>query len=146
MNKLNLILLTIFLSIFLFLIFSCGKEDEVSPSEVSRVQESEDQKDSLNPVNIKDNYWGCWKEATGKQGVYDITLTEADTGMHNITFSFDCSKNPLLSMDIGYFRNDTLILDNGLYEFWCYIQRDTLYYSVNNLGNLGENTEKFIKN
>ena len=43
---------------------------------------------------------------------------------------------------LGVFRNDTLILDNGTYEFWCFIENDTLLYSAYGVG---APPERFVK-
>lgn len=89
-------------------------------------------------------YWGCWTEATGKLGVYDITLSGDYSDFHNITIGNDCGSQLVASLDIGFFRNDTLILDNGQYEFWCYLKGDTLLYSAN-LHNITPTIEKLVK-
>lgn len=85
-------------------------------------------KENIEPSNVSD-YWGCWQEATGKTNVYDILLRGNGKELHNFTLGFDCGNvNVVASLDVGFFRNDTLVLDNGTYEFKCYLQSDTLFY------------------
>ncbi len=101
----------------------------------------ESEGDSVNEINETANYWGCWKEANGNIGVYDIILTENQTEPHTFTIGEDCESLNLGEYD-AVFRNDTLIIDDGLYEYWCFIVQDTLYYSayVSNAS-----TEVFVK-
>lgn len=84
-------------------------------------------------------YWGCWEESTGKTGVFDVILTPGSP--HNITLGEGCGDIVAASLDIGFFRNDTLIFDNGQGEFWALLQGDTLLYSAEN----SRNIEKLIK-
>ena len=65
-------------------------------------------------------YWGCWVHQN--PDVFDILLQPG-------RFSFGTDCKAISSFDIGYFRNDTLILDNGNFEYWCLLQSDTLVYS-----------------
>ena len=92
----------------------------------------------------QDSYWGCWTEATGKSGVYDVKISGNSSDFHNITIGDQCGSQLVASFDIGFFRNDTLILDNGQYEFWCYLKGDTLLYSAN-LEAITSTIEKLIK-
>ena len=108
-------------------LFSCQKENDI--------QLLEDQA----------SYWGCWTEATGKNGVYDVKLSGNSSEFHNITIGDNCGLQLVASFDIGFFRNDTLILDNGQHEFWCYLKGDTLLYSAN-LKAITPTIEKFTKN
>lgn len=76
-------------------------------------------------------YWGCWTEATGKPGVYDMILIEDTISLHSVELVTSCTSGTVgPAQNIGFFRNDTLILDNGIYEFWCFIENDTLLYSA----------------
>lgn len=114
------------LTIVTMILLSCNKSD-ITPE---------------NKVNHND-YWGCWTEATGKTEYYDLILTENESEPHRLEMGNDCA--PLLSigyLDIGVFRNDTLILDNGIAEYWCYIKMDTMYYSAYVLN---ASTEVFVK-
>jgi len=78
----------------------------------------------------KAKYWGCWREATGNRDLYDLILQEGSGYWHNITIGDDCGETAIVSLDIGFFRNDTLILDDGKYEYWAFLQGDTLLYSA----------------
>jgi hypothetical protein len=78
----------------------------------------------------KSDYWGCWREINNTEGYYDIILTEGDP--HRFELAIDCIPVTGLRMDVGLFRNDTLILDNGIAEYWCYLHRDTLHFSSGN--------------
>ena len=102
--------------------------------------------EEIEPVSLEPStsyeYWGCWTEATGKAGVYDLGLTENPSGLHTLTFGTVCGVDTAASMNIGFFRNDTLILDNGDFEFWGYIANDTLVYSAYAQG---ATTERFVK-
>lgn len=102
--------------------------------------------EEVDTLSIEDQatYWGCWTEATGKNGVYDVKLSGNSFEFHNITIGNDCGSQLVASFDIGFFRNDTLILDNGQYEFWCYLKGDTLLYSAN-LQAITPTIEKLIK-
>jgi len=107
-------------------IYSCKKEDTPEPSSGSTTNTTTSQPPPTPPVV---DYWGCWREATGKTGVYDIVLTEDTAGPHIIELATSCA--PVVpSQDIGIFRNDTLILDNGTIEYWCFIVGDTMLYSA----------------
>lgn len=119
---------------------SCKKEDPTEPSNNSTTNTTTTQPPPTN--NPYDDYWGCWRESTGNPGYYDIILVEDTIGPHELYFGTLCVADSMLFLDVGVFRNDTLILDNGTYEFWCFIENDTLLYSayVPNA-----TTEKYIK-
>ncbi len=88
-------------------------------------------------------YWGCWREANSTPGVYDIILIENTTEPHTFQLGNSCIQEPAIpSQDMGVFRNDTLILNNGVYEFWCFIVNDTMLYSAYAPN---ATTERFIK-
>lgn len=77
------------------------------------------------------NYWGCWRQADGNTAVYDILLTEDTAGPHIFELATSCVPEPAIPPQaVGVFRNDTLILDNGMFEYWCFIENDTLIYSA----------------
>ena len=79
----------------------------------------------------KNAYWGCWVEATGKPGVYDLKLAGEGLHFYSATLGHDCGDKIVVFLEAGVFRNDTLFLDNGQHEFRCYLQGDTLLYSSN---------------
>lgn len=107
----------IFVLSILTSLISCNKEDK----------DSNPNKDIVS----EDDYWGCWEEASGNTGVYDIILTENSSEPHKFQFGTNCIPvTSIPAQDIGVFRNDTLILDNGVYEYWCIIVDDTLHYSA----------------
>ena len=114
----TLLLVVIFIS-------ACKKEDTPPPENNSTTNNT-----TTSPPPYAD-YWGCWREATGKPGVYDIILTENQAKPHTFQFATLCVGEPNIPpQDIGVFRNDTLILDNGTFEYWCFIENDTLLYSA----------------
>lgn len=69
-------------------------------------------------------------EATGKKGVYDLELIGQGFEISSAALGYDCSSQIVVFLDSGFFRNDTLILDNGQNKFWCYLQNDTLSFSA----------------
>lgn len=81
-------------------------------------------------VNDQALYWGCWREVNNTDGVYDIILEENTPGTHKFSFGNNCKEDIVSTLETGTFRNDTLIIDNGNFEYWCYIKSDTLYYSA----------------
>lgn len=120
--KLSLIAIVIFFG-------ACKKEDPPPPNNNS----------TSNNITVPPppppppyaNYWGCWREATGKPGVYDIILTEDTITPHIFEFATACVPEPAIPPQaVGVFRNDTLILDNGIFEYWCFIIGDTMLYSA----------------
>lgn len=119
-------------------LFSCKKEEPPTPSNSTT---------TINTTNTPPppyaDYWGCWREATGKIGAYDIILTEDTVTPHIFEFATLCIPEPIIpAQPLGIFRNDTLILDNGIYEYWCFIVGDTMLYSAYGLSVA---TEKFTK-
>ncbi len=129
------------LSLITIILFSitCKKEDPPEPNN-SIINNTTTPPPPPPPYA---DYWGCWREATGKIGYKDIILIENQSEPHTIQVGISCVKDPaILSLDIGVFRNDTLILDNGTFEYWCFIVTDTLIYGV-----YVPNTEtdKFVK-
>ena len=125
------------LSLIAIVIFSsCKKEDTPEPDNNSNTQ-------TVTPPPPYANYWGCWREATGKIGYNDIILIENLSGPHTFQVGDSCIHISIIpALDIGVFRNDTLILDNGTFEYWCFIVTDTLIYGVYAPGT---ETDKFIK-
>lgn len=111
------------ISLFILFSFGCKKEDTPEPSNNSTTTQPPPPTQSIT-------YWGCWREATGNTGAYDIILIENQAEPHTLQFGTLCVGDPILVQDIGIFRNDTLILDNGMFEYWCFIENDTLLYSV----------------
>lgn len=98
-----------------------------------------------NEIEISEAYWGCWREANNTVGVFDLILIENQSEPHGIGLGTNCVLNENTGIqDIGVLRDDTLILDNGVNEFWCFIQNDTLLYSANVSG-AELPIEKFIK-
>lgn len=104
----------------------CGKDDpEPEPEPI------------IIMTNDYSNYWGCWGTSEYDTiidsiliSAYDIILTENTPEPHRFEFAVDCVPISIGPMDIGVFRNDTLILDNGIFEYWCFIVDDTMYYSA----------------
>ena len=94
------------------------------------------------PTDPHEKYWGCW--TTGKAGYYDVNLKGNGSELHTFAIVESCGLAVVASTDIGFFRNDTLILDNGIAEFWCYIEIDTLSFSVNIAG-FDADVEKLTK-
>jgi hypothetical protein len=89
------------------------------------------------------NYFRCWREYRNMPGYYDLIITEMTKEPHRIEFGLDCKPIEGLLMDIGIFRNDTLIMDNGLNVYWAYYRADTLYYSA--YSDVELKVEKFLK-
>lgn len=128
----------IYLPIIIILISTaCKKEDPPTPTSNNTVT-------TPPPTQqTQSDYWGCWREGTGKIGHHDMILIEQTTKPHTIQVADQCVHiSTIPALDIGVFRNDTLILDNGIFEFWCYIVGDTLIYGVYAPGT---ETDKFIK-
>ena len=123
----------IYLLIAVLSIACSGEVDEIgemideaqADNEIPEAPEEVEEADSLNA-----DYWGCWTEHTGDPYVYDISLTEIEQGSHRLDLGKDCDALPVASIEAGYFRNDTLIIDNGHNVYWCFVQSDTLYYSA----------------
>lgn len=79
---------------------------------------------------VPGDYWGCWKEAFGAP-VYDILLTDGVSIPHGFQFGTTCIPEQSIPVqNIGVFRNDSLTFDNGTYEYWCYVDGDTLTYGA----------------
>ncbi len=79
--------------------------------------------EEVDTLSIDDPYLGCWTEVTGKPGVYDITI-EVD----KFALGYGCQAT-IVAEGTSFLRNDTLILDVGAFEYWCYLKGDTLLYS-----------------
>ena len=105
------------------MVTACKKEDPSEPSSTTTTSNTiTPPPPPPTPQSV--DYWGCWRESTGKVGVYDIILTEDTVGPHMFGFGTLCVPEPSIpAQALGVFRNDTLILDNGTYEFWCFIRR-----------------------
>jgi hypothetical protein len=107
----------IYTFLILALLTACSQDDEMQP---------------MNDIITNDaqsDFWGCWGEASGNHGYYDIVLEYNPEGRHTITLGDDCKDGRIVaSADVGYFRGDTLILDDGINQIMCYIAYDTLYY------------------
>lgn len=83
----------------------------------------------FNSTNSHDNYFGCWKGVKGQTKSYDIILTKNEKEPHTFQFGSKCKPKKITTLDVGKFRNDTLIIDNGKFEYWCHLKNDTLTYS-----------------
>ena len=131
------------ITLLLVVIFigACKKEDPPQPSNNTTNTQTVTPPPPPPPPVV--DYWGCWREATGKLGYKDLILIENQSEPHTVQVGISCIKDPAIpSQDIGVFRNDTLILDNGTFEYWCFIVGDTLIYGVY-VPNT--DTDKFIK-
>jgi len=121
------------LVVFIILSFAgCKKDDPKKDPPVN-----------TNVAPVYAQYWGCWTEAYGTVGVYDIILTENPTEPHDFQFGTSCVPEVSIpALSAGVFRNDTLILDNGTFEYWCFVENDTLLYAAYGVVS---SPEKFIK-
>ncbi len=82
-------------------------------------------------TKLQDRYWGCWKEYKNDPTYHDIRLTKSDAGRHGFQLGQNCvGLSAAPRQNNGFFRNDTLILDNGNFEYWCFLKSDTLYYNA----------------
>lgn len=86
------------------------------------------QEEPIEPEDLHADYWGCW--TTGITTSHDVTLEDNGPRLHTFAIVEACGLDVVASMDLGFFRNDTLILDNGTFEFWCYLEDDTLSLSA----------------
>lgn len=102
---------------FIFLAFGCG-EDDPSPEGPS-------------------NYWGCWTEATGTAGAYDIILAGKASTFHAFILGVDCAAvDSVAVVRDGFFSGDTLILKSSAGRFWCLLEGDVLTYAGPNVLNV----------
>lgn len=116
----------IFILILFIVTTSCKKDDDQSTNTAKDKSIT-----STTTLQKQAKYWGCWHEINKTPGVYDIILTEGNINKHGFEFGNNCiAEQKITKQNIGVFRNDTLILDNGVYEYWCFISGDTLLYSV----------------
>lgn len=85
-------------------------------------------------------YLGCWKEATGKKGFFDLRISRTSEG-YEVTLGEDCGLNSNLIVQNGFFEEDTLHFHNGVQEYWFHLVGDTLRYSQENSNRI----ERFVK-
>ena len=104
--------------------FSCKKADDApKPQPIRQTQ-------TTQKIPSKSEYWGCWKEINTTANIYDIILTEYKSTPHGFQFSNNCAPIGIPEQKLGVFRNDTLVFDNSIFEYWCYVENDTLSYGV----------------
>ena len=98
------------LSILFILIFtSCTKEENKIES-------------APEVITNHDEYFGQWTEANNTVGYYDILITDGIPPTFELV-----GVETIMNAE---FRNDTLIIDSGMFEYWCKVRNDTLYYSA----------------
>ena len=77
-----------------------------------------------------------------KKGVYDLIISENNQQEIEFDFGRKCKPLNMIINSHCFFRNDTLIIDNGFFEYWCFIENDILFYSAYSKG---ARVQKFIK-
>lgn len=111
-NQLKLIL---GMTSFLFLIFSCSKDDvqDIQPEAVTLVSPLKGQscEDGINTVGDKSRVFFEWKRAENAQ-IYDIVVTDLETGENYITYK-----------DIYVTKKELELVHNHAYS-WYVISRN----------------------
>lgn len=82
-------------------------------------------------------YVGFWKEATGKEGAYDVEISRPSDYVFNLVGNGQI----VASVEGGFIRNDTLIFDNGVHEYQFFTKLDTLIYSTK----ISTDVEKLVR-